>query len=187
MATKPMAAKGSLSDLKPSRARYWVIFFAVTLAILAYIDRVCISMAMPTMAADLGMDKVQQGYIFSAFAIAYAAFEIPGGWLGDWMGPRKVLMRIVLWWSAFTALTGFMYNFVSLWITRFLFGAGEAGCFPNLTKSFTIWLPAAERVRAQGITWMFARWGGAFYRRWSSSSSSTCHGGPHSSCLERSV
>ncbi|MBM3725944.1 MAG: MFS transporter [Acidobacteria bacterium] len=150
------------TNLQPTNARQWVIFFAVTLAILAYIDRVCISMAMPDMAKDLGLDKAQQGYIFSAFALAYAGFEIPGGWLGDYMGPRKVLMRIVIWWSAFTALTGAMWNFLSLWITRFLFGAGEAGCFPNLTKAFTTWLPPAERVRAQGIMWMFARWGGAF-------------------------
>ena len=151
-----------LSGQKPTRARYWVIFFAVTLAILAYIDRVCISMAMPRIAKDLGFSGLQSGAIFSAFALAYALFEVPGGWLGDWMGPRKVLMRIVVWWSAFTALTGAMWNFTSLWITRFLFGAGEAGCFPNLTKAFTIWLPADERVRAQGIMWMFARWGGAF-------------------------
>ncbi|MBM3813515.1 MAG: MFS transporter [Acidimicrobiia bacterium] len=148
--------------LAPSRARYWVIVLAVTLAILAYIDRVCISMAAPHMSEDLGLDKKQMGSIFSAFALAYALFEIPGGWLGDWMGPRRVLMRIVLWWSAFTAFTGAVWNLSSLWITRFLFGAGEAGCFPNLTKSFTTWLPQQERVRAQGIMWTFARWGGAF-------------------------
>jgi sugar phosphate permease len=71
-------------------------------------------------------------------------------------------MRIVIWWSTFTAATGFMWNFPSLWVTRFLFGAGEAGCFPNLTKAFSTWLPQNERVRAQGIMWMFARWGGAF-------------------------
>jgi ACS family glucarate transporter-like MFS transporter len=146
----------------PTRARYWVIVFAVTLAILAYIDRVCISMAAPFMTADLGLSKTEMGSIFSAFALAYALFEIPGGWLGDWMGPRKVLMRIVIWWSAFTALTGGVWNLSSLWIIRFLFGAGEAGCFPNLTKSFTTWLPQGERVRAQGIMWTFARWGGAF-------------------------
>ena len=102
------------------------------------------------------------GYIFSAFAVAYALFEIPGGWMGDWMGPRKVLMRIVIWWSAFTAATGFMWNFSSMYVARFMFGAGEAGCFPNLTKAFTVWLPQNERTRAQGIMWMFARWGGAF-------------------------
>ncbi|MGH9674101.1 MAG: MFS transporter [Bryobacteraceae bacterium] len=146
----------------PTRARYWVVVFAITLAILAYIDRVCISMAATDMRRDLGLSREQMGAIFSAFALAYALFEIPGGWLGDWMGPRKVLMRIVIWWSAFTALTGAMWSLTSLWITRFLFGAGEAGCFPNLTKAFTTWLPAGERVRAQGIMWSFARWGGAF-------------------------
>lgn len=153
---------GPLAGEKPTRARYWVIVFAVTLAVLAYIDRVCISQAAPVMSHDLGLTKTQMGSVFSAFALAYALFEIPGGWLGDWMGPRRVLMRIVMWWSAFTALTGMMWNFASLWVTRFLFGAGEAGCFPNLTKAFTTWLPQHERVRAQGIMWMFARWGGAF-------------------------
>lgn len=148
--------------LAPSRARYWVVVFAITLAILAYIDRVCISQAAPIMMDDLGLTEVQMGYIFSAFALAYALFEIPGGWMGDWMGPRKVLMRIVIWWSFFTAATGFMWNFTSLWVARFLFGAGEAGCFPNLTKAFSVWLPVEERVRAQGVMWTFARWGGAF-------------------------
>ena len=144
-----------------SRTRYGVIYFAVTLAILSYIDRVCISQAAPIISQELGFTKTQMGQIFAAFAIAYAVFEIPGGWMGDWMGARKVLMRIVIWWSAFTALTGAMWSFASMWITRFLFGAGEAGCFPNLTKSFTTWLPRHERVKAQGIMWMSARWGGA--------------------------
>jgi MFS transporter, ACS family, glucarate transporter len=139
-----------------------VIVFAVTLSILAYIDRVCISQAAPLISKDLGFDKQQMGYVFSAFALAYALFEIPGGWMGDWMGPRKVLMRIVVWWSAFTALTGAMWNLASMLACRFLFGAGEAGCFPNLTKAFSVWLPVEERVRAQGIMWTFARWGGAF-------------------------
>jgi ACS family glucarate transporter-like MFS transporter len=146
----------------PTRARYWVIFYAVTLAILSYINRVCISQAAPEIVRDLKLDDVQMGKIFGAFALSYALFEIPSGWLGDVIGPRKVLMRIVLWWSAFTAFTGAMWSFTSMWLARFLFGAGEAGCFPNLTKAFTTWLPAVERVRAQGIMWTFARWGGAF-------------------------
>jgi MFS family permease len=147
---------------KPTRARYWVIVFAVTLAILAYIDRVCMSVAAPVISRDLGLSKAQMGMIFSAFGLGYALFEIPGGWLGDWLGPRSVLLRIVLWWSCFTAAMGQMWSFTSLWVSQFLFAAGEAGCFPNLTKSFTVWLPHPERVRAQGIMWMFARWGGAF-------------------------
>src|SRR6185436_2834093 len=98
----------------------------------------------------------------SAFALAYAIFDIPGGYLGDRLGPRKVLMRVVVWRSFFTAATGWAWNYSSILVTRFLFGAGEAGCFPNLTKVFTTWLPPTERVRAQGILWMSARWGGAF-------------------------
>lgn len=151
-----------LSFAPPSRTRYWVIVFAITLAIITYIDRVCISTAAPLIQSDLGLSKEQMGYAFAAFGWAYALFEIPGGWLGDVIGPRKVLMRVVVMWSAFTALTGMAWNMASLVVCRFLFGAGEAGCFPNLTKAFTLWLPADERVRAQGIMWLSARWGGAF-------------------------
>jgi MFS transporter, ACS family, glucarate transporter len=151
-----------VSTQAPTRVRYLVIVFAVSLAVITYIDRVCMSQAAPIITKDLGLTTEQKGYIFSAFALAYALFEIPGGYLGDRLGARRVLMRIVVWWSFFTAATGFAWNFVSMAVTQFLFGAGEAGCFPNLTKSFTTWLPLEERVRAQGILWMAARWGGAF-------------------------
>lgn len=147
---------------RPTHARYWVIFYAVTLAVLSYINRVAISQAAPDITRDLKFSDVQMGKIFGAFALSYALFEVPSGWLGDWIGPRKVLLRIVLWWSAFTAITGAMWGFASMWLARFLFGAGEAGGFPNLTKAFTTWLPKLEHVRAQGIMWTFARWGGAF-------------------------
>ncbi|HEX8985819.1 MAG TPA: MFS transporter [Bryobacteraceae bacterium] len=146
---------------KPSRARHVVVLFAVTLAIITYIDRVCISQAAPYIQKDLGFSRVQMGYVFAAFAWAYALFEIPGGWMGDWLGPRRVLLRIVTWWSVCMACLGWMWNLSSMAVMNFLFGAGEAGCFPNLTKAFTTWLPQHERVRAQGIMWMSARWGGA--------------------------
>jgi MFS family permease len=139
-----------------------VIVFAVTLAVITYIDRVSISFAAPSIRKDLGLTSVQMGWAFWAFGWCYALFEIPGGYLGDWIGPRKVLIRIVLWWSFFTAATGWAWSFLSLTVTRSLFGMGEAGCFPNLTKTFTTWLPENERVRAQGIMWLSARWGGAF-------------------------
>ena len=145
-----------------SRTRFGVILFAVTLGIITYIDRVCISKAAPLIQADLHFTKEQMGYIFSAFTLAYALFEIPGGWLGDKMGPRRVLMRVVTWWSIFTAATGYAWNYTTMLVCRFLFGAGEAGAFPNITKMFTIWLPQKERGMAQGITWLCARWGGAF-------------------------
>jgi len=147
---------------KPTNARQWVIFSAITLSIITYIDRVCISQAAIPMQIDLGLTDVQMSGAFLAFTWAYALFEIPGGWLGDRFGARRVLMRVVIWWSIFTAATGAVWNYFSLFVTRALFGAGEAGCFPNLTKAFMTWLPKNERVRAQGIMWLSARWGGAF-------------------------
>ena len=139
-----------------------MLTFAVTLAMITYVDRVCISQTAPFIQKDLGLSAAQMGLAFSAFAWAYAIFEIPGGWLGDWIGPRKVLMRVVIMWSVFTAATGYAWNAASLVAARSLFGMGEAGCFPNLTKAFMIWLPSHERTRAQAIMWLSARWAGAF-------------------------
>ncbi|MEY2466210.1 MAG: hypothetical protein QOD03_731 [Verrucomicrobiota bacterium] len=147
---------------RPTHTRYWVVVFAVSLAIIQYIDRVCISQAAPSISKDLQLSDAQMGWVFSAFTLAYALFEIPAGYLGDRIGPRKVLLRIVIWWSFFTVATGWMRNLTSLIVTRFLFGAGEAGAFPNLTKALNGWMPLRERSRAQGIMWMSARLGGAF-------------------------
>jgi MFS family permease len=158
----PRESIATVNRQKPTRKRYWVVVFALTLAILSYIDRVCLSVAAPRVKEALNLTEQERGAIFAAFGLAYALFEIPGGFMGDWMGPKKVLIRIVLWWSAFTAAIGWMWSFTSLWIAQFLFGAGEAGCFPNLTKAFSAWLRREERVRVQGYMWSFARWGGAF-------------------------
>lgn len=147
---------------RPSHTRYWVVVFAIALAIIQYIDRVCISQAKPAISIDLHLNDAQMGWVFSAFTLAYALFEIPAGYLGDRIGPRRVLLRIVLWWSFFTMVTGLMWNWASLIVARFLFGAGEAGAFPNLTKAFNRWLPQQERTKAQGMMWMSARLGGAF-------------------------
>jgi len=151
-----------MTPLRPTNARYVAVALAMLLAIIQYLDRVCISQAAPLMTRDLGLSRVQMSWALSAFIWAYALFEIPGGWLGDRIGPRKVLMRIVLWWSFFTAATGWVWNATSLIVTRALFGAGEAGCFPNITRIFTIWLPKQQRERAQGTLWLAARWSGAF-------------------------
>lgn len=145
----------------PTRARYWVVVFAVTLAVIQYIDRICISKAEAPITRELNLTPQQMGWVFGVFTLAYALFEIPTGLWGDRIGPRRVLLRVVLWWSFFTAATGWVFNWTSLVAVRFLFGAGEAGCFPNLTRAFEHWLPRSTRVRAQSIMWMSARWGGA--------------------------
>jgi len=147
---------------QPSRKRYGVVGFVTAVAALTYIDRICISKAEPFIRQEFGLTPVQMGYVFAAFGVGYALFEVPGGWLGDRIGARKVLTRIVLWWSFFTAATGWAWSFSSLMVTRFLFGVGEAGAFPNIARALKTWLPEQERVRAQSFVWLSARWGGAF-------------------------
>jgi ACS family glucarate transporter-like MFS transporter len=148
--------------VSPSRARYITLAFAIALAVITYVDRVCISQAGLSIQKELGLSKIQWGWVLGVFAWAYALFEVPGGWLGDRIGPRRVLMRIVIWWSIFTAATGWAWNATSLIVTRALFGMGEAGCYPNLTRVFTTWLPTKERERAQAWLWLASRWSGAF-------------------------
>lgn len=110
---------------------------------------------------DLDLDNQSFGYILGAFSLAYALFEFPTGILGDKIGPRKVLTRVVLWWSGFTALTGTAFGFVYLLIVRFLFGMGEAGAYPNASIAIARWFPAVEVGRAQSVIWAAGRIGGA--------------------------
>src|SRR5262249_20157719 len=126
-----------------------------------YIDRVCIMQVQDQMAADLSLRPDQMWWAFSAFALAYSLFEVPSGWLGDRFGPRRVLVRIVLCWLLFTALTGLVWGLVRLVVVRFLFGAGGAGACPNIAGGARNWFPFSERGRAQGLVWTFGRWGGA--------------------------
>jgi MFS transporter, ACS family, glucarate transporter len=146
----------------PTRARHVVTLFAMALAIITYVDRAAINVSALYISKDLGLTTIQMGWAFAAFGWAYAVFEIPGGWLGDKIGPRRVLMRIVLWWSVFTAATGWAWSATSLIVIRALFGAGEAGAFPNMTRMFTTWLPVKERERAQANLWLATRLTAAF-------------------------
>jgi len=144
-----------------SRVRYRVLAFAFALAVVTYLDRICISAAAPFIMADLHLTMLQMSAVFSAFTLAYSLFEVPSGWRGDVAGARRVLTRIVLWWSAFTMLTGAAWSLRSLVAVRFLFGAGEAGAFPNVQRSFSRWFPARERGRANGVLFLGSRLGGA--------------------------
>lgn len=143
------------------KIRHKVLAFLFFLSIITYIDRVCISVAGRTMQDDLGITPEKWGWIVGAFALSYAAFEIPSGSMGDRIGPRKVLTRIVVWWSAFTSLTGAVSSFPALLGVRFLFGAGEAGAYPNSSAAISRWFPFSERARAHGLVWMASRVGGA--------------------------
>lgn len=132
------------------------LLFAIT-----YIDRVCISVAGPRMQEDLGIDPVGWGWVTGVFTLAYCLFEIPTGTMGDRLGPRRVLTRIVTWWSAFTVLTGTVTSYYPLLLVRFLFGAGEAGVFPNASIVVARWFPAAQRATMSGVNLMAGQVGGA--------------------------
>lgn len=142
-------------------SRSGVLTLGFLMSFITYLDRVCISAAAPDITRDLGLSSMQMGYVFSAFALAYAVFEIPAGWWGDRIGQRRVLMRIVAGWSIFTILTGLVRGFAGLVTTRFIFGAAEAGAFPNLSRALARWFRPEERGWANGIMWTGARVGGA--------------------------
>src|SRR5476651_906156 len=131
------------------------------LSIITYLDRVCIAVAGPRMQDSLHISPQAWGWVMSVFFISYSAFEIPSGILGDRIGPRRVLTRIVLWWSAFTSLTGAVASYPLLLVVRFCFGAGEAGAYPNIAVVIGRWMPAAHRARTFGVVWMMSQLGGA--------------------------
>ena len=145
----------------PVRSRYKVLGMLFLASIITYLDRIAIAAAAPRMSSELGLSATQMGLVFSAFVFAYGLFEVPGGWMGDRFGPRLILTRIVVWWSAFTALTGVVRGYTTLLICRFLFGAGEAGFFPNSSCTISRWFPFGERASATGVVWTASRLGAA--------------------------
>lgn len=152
---------------KATRVRYLVLAFACALSMITYLDRVCFGKAAPILVSELSLaNEAGLKWAFTAFALAYAIFEIPSGWLGDVWGPRGTLIRIVVWWSAFTALTGIVGlqfgwfaggGVATLVVLRFLFGMGEAGAYPNITRVLHNWFPADQTATAQGWVWMSGR------------------------------
>src|SRR5262245_24385623 len=150
------------TNVTTTRIRVRVMALLCLLSFLTYYDRQCIVRAQESIQNSLSISDEQMGLVFGAFWLAYALFEIPGGWFGDRMGARFTLTRIVLAWSVFTALIGAATGFASLLTYRFLFGVGEAGAYPNMARIQSRWLPLAERARAGGVLWLTARWGAAF-------------------------
>jgi MFS transporter, ACS family, glucarate transporter len=156
----PHASPSRRAASGATRTRYTVLAMTMALGAITYLDRVAISVTRPDIARDLQLSAIQMGYVFSAFYLAYALFEIPTGWWGDRVGTRSVLTRIVCWWSTFTVLTGLAFSYPSLVVIRFLFGSGEAGAWPNVARTFSRWFPREERGRAQGVFFMSAHLAG---------------------------
>jgi len=141
--------------------RHRVLALVCVLLTIMMLDRVCISVAGPRMQAALHIGPVGWGWVNGVFALAFAVFEIPSGILGDRIGPRRVITRIVLWWSAFTALTGAVFSLPILLVIRFFFGVGEAGGYPNVSVVVARWFPVRERGLAFGFILMACQVGGA--------------------------
>ena len=157
----PEATPSLDPNQQPTWVRYRMLAFLAAMTFVLYLDRSCINQAAPIIKNELGISETQKGIIFGAFTVAYAVFEIPAGRWGDRYGSRRILTRIVLWWSFFTALTGAAWGFGSLVVIRFLFGAGEAGALPNSARVLREWFPDSSRGRAQGIVTTAMLIGGA--------------------------
>jgi len=132
--------------------RFRVLVLLCGLTTLTYMDRICVSIVGVRIKAALHLSNEQFGWVLAAFALAYALFEIPSGMLGDRIGPKRVFIRIVLWWSLFTALTGVVGGLVSLVVIRFLFGMGESGTYPNAILTVSRWFPLHETGKA--LSWV---------------------------------
>lgn len=146
-----------MSTQKKWKARYTVLTFIWLAWLMSFLDRMVMSVSLPYIGLEFGLDKATQGWIISAFFISYAGFQIPGGYLADKFGPRKVMFIAILWWSVFTSLTGMVFDlgiipaFALMLFVRFLFGIGE-GSFPASSwKCISTYFPVRERGRATAI------------------------------------
>lgn len=142
--------------------RLLLVIASFLLTVLLYIDRACISAAREEISSDLGFSLTDFGWVMAMFTLGYALFQTPSGKWADRRGPRTVLAAIISIWSFFTAITGAAWNFISMLVIRFLFGAGEAGAFPSLAKVVYLWFPVRERGIVQGINFSGSRIGAAF-------------------------
>jgi len=145
-----------MAERAESRVRWFLVFGLFILSAVAYLDRVNISIAGSSIAAEYHLSHVQLGWIFSAFLVGYALFQTPGGWLADRLGPRRVLTAGVLWWGIFTALTAVVSTKLAFAVlffaaVRFLLGAGEAIIYPASNQFVSRWIPSAERGIANGL------------------------------------
>lgn len=140
--------------------RHKVLGLLAILSVLTFLDRLAIAVAGPGIQADLHIPPQDWGWILSAYVLANGIFEMPSGAIGDRRGQRGELTRIVSWWSAFTALTGWCSGFWQLVSVRFLFGMGAAGAYPNSAGVIARWFPTSERARSQGVVWAASRVGG---------------------------
>lgn len=132
------------------------------ITVLLYVDRACIGAAKDNISSEFDLTNLQWTWVLAIFTLGYALFQRPAGQFSDRKGPRFVMSCIIGVWSLLTAVTGLAWNTVSLLVVRFLFGAGEAGAFPTLSKVVFKWFPIKERGIVQGVNFSGSRLGAAF-------------------------
>ncbi|MBT8767949.1 MFS transporter [Metapseudomonas boanensis] len=143
--------------LKQTRVRYLILLMLFLVTTINYADRATISIAGSAIQKELGIDAVMLGYIFSAFGWAYVLGQIPGGWLLDRFGSKRVYAFSIFTWSVFTLLQGFVdmvpiaWSVATLFLLRFLVGFAEAPSFPGNARIVAAWFPTAERGTASAI------------------------------------
>jgi sugar phosphate permease len=140
------------ATIRPSRTRYVVLGFVIAAYFITYLDRVLLSVATPFIEKEFSFDTITMGWVLFSYSIAYALFQIPGGWFGDRAGPRVALTCVVIWWSVLTALATLSWSAVSMSMFLFLIGMGEAGSFPIANRALSRWMLPSERAFAQGST-----------------------------------
>src|SRR3989441_1532614 len=143
-------------ESKTTHVRWFLILWIFVLSAIAFLDRVNISIAGPSIAATYRLSNVQLGSIFAAFLWGYALFQTIGGRMADRVGPRRVLAGGVVWWGIFTALTAAVPSGIGTalaWFVgvRFLLGAGKAVMFPAANQFVSRWIPGPERGLANGL------------------------------------
>jgi ACS family glucarate transporter-like MFS transporter len=141
--------------------RYLVLVALFFLALIAYVDRACISSTKEPLAHALALSDSAMGLVFGAFALGYALAQIPAGWFADKTGPRLTLVLIVSLWSVLTTMTGASLGLLMLLTVRFLVGVAEAGVFPSSARAIYNWLPKKERGLANGVVFSGSRIGAA--------------------------
>ncbi len=150
----------SVRRWKPAAADV-VLLLICLLYLIQYSDRVNIATAAGAISHDLHLSNVELGFAFSAFAYPYAIVQLFGGWLGDKIGPRRILTWFGLTVALASVLTAFAGSLWSLAACRFLLGVGEAPSLSTATSAMSRWLPVERRGFAQGVTHACSRVGSA--------------------------
>ena len=139
-----------------THVRFFLAFWLFVLSGVAFLDRTNLSIAGLQISTEYGLGNQRLGWIFSAFLIGYAVFQLPAGWLATRYGPRRVLTLGVLWWGITTGLTALMPAGIShavmmLVAIRLALGAGEAVIYPAANQFVARWVPIQERGLINGL------------------------------------